>query len=112
MRARSELTACAVTLVGTSRTLVGALGSAGAVGPALADCLTPLRRLADLAQALGRHTSAPLQTRNLVLRVHDVTAAFKELAGAEMAQIIRDHNAKKTQNIGQENNSTLGAIGT
>lgn len=58
-------------------------------------------------QALGRHTSAPLQTRNLVLRVHDVTAAFKELAGAEMAQIIRDHNAKKTQNNGQDNNSTL-----
>ncbi|XP_047024894.1 uncharacterized protein LOC124633647 isoform X2 [Helicoverpa zea] len=110
-RARSELTACAVTLVSASRSLVGALGTAGAAPApapaALADCLTPLRRLSDLAQALGRHTSAPLQTRNLVLRVHDVTAAFKELAGAEMAQIIHEHNAKKSQGQGQENNSTL-----
>lgn len=112
-RARSELTSCAVSLVGASRTLVGALGaSPGAANStsapaALADCLTPLRRLADLAQALGRHTSAPLQTRNLVLRVHDVTAAFKELAGAEMAQIIHEHNAKKTQNHGQDTSSTL-----
>ncbi|GBP39620.1 SCAN domain-containing protein 3 [Eumeta japonica] len=91
-RARTELTTCAVSLVGAGRTLVGALGAGGAGAPqALADCLTPLRRLADLAQALGRHTSAPLQTRNLVLRVHDVTAAFKDLAGAEMADIFREH---------------------
>ncbi|XP_022827993.1 uncharacterized protein LOC111357493 isoform X2 [Spodoptera litura] len=117
-RARSELTSCAVSLVSMSRALVGALGAAppaaapGAAQPAqaaqaLAHCLTPLRTLADLAQALGRHTSAPLQTRNLVLRVHDVTAAFKELAGAEMAQIIHEHNAKKSQSQGQETNSTL-----
>ncbi|XP_072932460.1 uncharacterized protein [Epargyreus clarus] len=107
-RARSELTSCAVSLVGASRALVGALGAARAPAApsALADCLTPLRRLADLAQALGRHTSSPLQTRNLVLRVHDVTAAFKELAGAEMAQIIHEHNAKLAQQ-GQETNSTL-----
>ncbi|KAL0879885.1 hypothetical protein ABMA27_002411 [Loxostege sticticalis] len=107
-RARSELTSCAVSLVGASRALVGALGGgAGAAPAALADCLAPLRRLADLAQALGRHTSAPLQTRNLVLRVHDVTAAFKELAGAEMAQIIHEHNTKKAQGQGQDTNSTL-----
>ncbi|KAJ2950883.1 hypothetical protein O0L34_g5247 [Tuta absoluta] len=106
-RARSELTSCAVSLVGASRTLVGALGSGKGsnAASALADCLAPLRRLSDLAQALGRHTSAPLQTRNLVLRVHDVTAAFKDLAGAEMAQIIHEHNAKKSQN--QDTDSTL-----
>ncbi|XP_038214247.1 uncharacterized protein LOC119834042 [Zerene cesonia] len=108
-RARSELTSCAVSLVGTSRTLVGALGgtSGTTAASALADCLAPLRRLADLAQALGTHTSAPLQTRNLVLRVHDVTAAFKELAGAEMAQIIHEHNTKASQGHGQDKNSTL-----
>ncbi|CAK1585103.1 unnamed protein product [Parnassius mnemosyne] len=111
-RARSELTSCAVSLVGTSRALVGALGGAGDAGgaggaaAALADCLAPLRRLADLAQALGRHTSSPLQTRNLVLRVHDVTAAFKDLAGAEMAQIIHEHSVKN-QSQGQDSNSTL-----
>ncbi|XP_050678583.1 uncharacterized protein LOC126974904 [Leptidea sinapis] len=107
-RARSELTSCAVSLVGASRTLVGALGSASesAAATALADCLTPLRRLSDLAQALGRHTSAPLQTRNLVLRVHDVTGAFKELAGADMARIIHDHNTKSLS-PNSETNSTL-----
>lgn len=61
-------------------------------------------------QALGRHTSAPLQTRNLVLRVHDVTAAFKDLAGAEMAQIIHEHNAKKDQNHGQEDSTLEGQL--
>ncbi|CAH2046795.1 unnamed protein product, partial [Iphiclides podalirius] len=115
-RARGELTSCAVSLVGASRALVGALGGggggagagagAGAAPSALADCLTPLRRLADLAQALGRHTSSPLQTRNLVLRVHDVTAAFKDLAGAEMAQIIHEHSAKGPGQ-GQDTSSTL-----
>ncbi|RVE50823.1 hypothetical protein evm_004572 [Chilo suppressalis] len=114
-RARSELTSCAVSLVGTSRSLVGALGAAGSgagagAGAALADCLAPLRRLTDLAQALVRHTSAPLQTRNLVLRVHDVTAAFKELAGAEMAQIIHEHNSKKAQDQGQENSTLEGQL--
>nr|XP_032516782.1 uncharacterized protein LOC116769710 isoform X2 [Danaus plexippus plexippus] len=113
-RARSELTSCAVSLVGASRTLVGALGTSqegppGLAAPAaLPDCLTPLRRLTDLAQALGKHTSAPLQTRNLILRVHDVTAAFKDLAGAEMAQIIHEHNSKDgTQGQGQDSASTL-----
>ncbi|XP_028041755.1 uncharacterized protein LOC114251617 isoform X2 [Bombyx mandarina] len=108
-RARSELTSCAVSLVGASRTLVGALGVArgGAAPTALADCLTPLRRLTDLAQALGRHTSSPLQTRNLVLRVHDVTAAFKELAGQEMAQIIHEHNNKSNKQQNQDTASTL-----
>lgn len=41
-----------------------------------------------------------------MLRVHDVTAAFKDLAGAEMAQIIHEHNAK-SQGQGQETSSTL-----
>lgn len=108
-RARSELTSCAVSLVSASRTFVGVLGSAStsdvsAVTAALADCLTPLRRLTDLAQALGRHTSSPLQTRNLVLRVHDVTSAFNDLAGAEMAQIYYEHINKK------ENSSLEGQL--
>lgn len=54
-------------------------------------------------QALCRHTSSPLQTRNLVLRVHDVTAAFKDLAGAEMAQIYHEHITRAAH----ENNSSL-----
>ncbi|KAL4702575.1 hypothetical protein ACJJTC_018570 [Scirpophaga incertulas] len=101
----------------------GAAGGEGASpAAALAACLAPLRRLTDLAQpsktnnasntdlfdqALVRHTSAPLQTRNLVLRVYDVTAAFKELAGSEMAQIIQEHNARKIQGQSQDNGSTL-----
>lgn len=34
-----------------------------------------------------------------------MTAAFKELAGAEMAQIIHENNTKKTHN--QDTSSTL-----
>lgn len=40
-----------------------------------------------------------------MLRVHDVTAAFKELAGADMAGILHEHNAKKSQ--AQSQDSTL-----
>lgn len=40
-----------------------------------------------------------------MLRVHDVTAAFKDLAGAEMARIIHEHNSGQAQ--GQDTNSTL-----
>ncbi|XP_077295591.1 uncharacterized protein LOC143917857 [Arctopsyche grandis] len=94
--ARDQLTNEAVALVNGSRALVASLaaGVPRGVAAPLAECLTPLRKLADLSQALGRHTSSPLQTRNLVLRVHDVAAAFKELAGADMARVVREHIRK------------------
>ncbi|CAG9787962.1 unnamed protein product [Diatraea saccharalis] len=74
-RARTELTSCAVSLVGTSRTLVGALGTAGAgagAGAALADCLAPLRRLTDLAQ--GKPVRSHSETKNTILKNKEMTA--------------------------------------
>lgn len=79
-RARSELTSCAVSLVGASRALVGALGGpaggAGGAGgaqagaaTALADCLTPLRRLSDLAQVKFTFFS-------FLRRVRDISMIF------------------------------------
>ncbi|KAK3923091.1 FERM and PDZ domain-containing protein 4, partial [Frankliniella fusca] len=43
----------------------------------LSACLTLLRRLTHLAADLAAHTSCPLQTRNLVLKVRHVAQAFR-----------------------------------
>ena len=43
----------------------------------LATCLNHLRRMTDLSADVAAFTSAPLQTRNLVTKVRDVTAVFK-----------------------------------
>lgn len=42
-------------------------------------CLTILQCLTDLCQDLTNHTIAPLQTRNLIIKVRDVIAAFHHL---------------------------------
>ncbi|XP_023725676.1 uncharacterized protein LOC111867727 isoform X2 [Cryptotermes secundus] len=44
----------------------------------LASCLQLLHRLTDLAADMTAHTTAPLQTRNLVLKVRDVACVFRE----------------------------------
>ncbi|XP_066998729.2 uncharacterized protein [Anabrus simplex] len=44
----------------------------------LASCLHHLQRLTELASDATAHTTAPLQTRNLVLKVRDVAAVFRE----------------------------------
>ena len=45
----------------------------------LACCLQLLHRLAELASDMTAHTTAPLQTRNLVLKVRDVASVFREM---------------------------------
>lgn len=57
----------------------------------LAVCLTILRRLTELCQDLTNFTTAPLQTRNLILKVHDVTAAFRHLITSNI-----DRTSQKT----------------
>lgn len=44
----------------------------------LASCLQLLHSLAELAANMTVHTTAPLQTRNLVLKVRDVACVFRE----------------------------------
>ncbi len=84
-KARNELTERALHLVTASKFLVIAMSNAtGTQLPEhLTSCLTALRRITELAQDMTKHTSAPLQTRNIVLKVHDVASSFRELAGVE-----------------------------
>lgn len=84
-KARAELTERALHLVTASKFLVIAMSNAtGTQLPEhLTSCLTALRRITELALDMTKHTSAPLQTRNIVLKVHDVASSFRELAGVE-----------------------------
>jgi hypothetical protein len=44
----------------------------------VASCLQLLHRLTELAADMTAHTTAPLQTRNLVLKVQDVACVFRK----------------------------------
>ena len=78
---RDELTDQSLHLVTSSKLLVMALSDASAknLPEHLTACLTSLRRITELAQNLIRYTSAPFQTRNIILKIHDVAASFKEM---------------------------------
>ncbi|XP_055677293.1 uncharacterized protein LOC129786358 [Lutzomyia longipalpis] len=84
--ARDELTDQTLALVTASKLLVVALSdpSLACLPEHLTSCLTALRRITELAQDMTRHTSSPLQTRNIVLKVHDVASSFRELAGVKI----------------------------
>ncbi|KAK4883249.1 hypothetical protein RN001_006568 [Aquatica leii] len=79
--AKDELTSQSLQLVTSSKMLVIAMSDTTLpdLPENLAICLTILRRLTELCQDLANHTTAPLQTRNLILKVHDVTSAFRHL---------------------------------
>lgn len=69
----------------------------------LAICLTILRRLTELSQDLTNHTTAPLQTRNLILKVYDVTAAFRHLINADIDRTsqatIEEHLTQQAEGL-------------
>ncbi|KAK7869046.1 hypothetical protein R5R35_002991 [Gryllus longicercus] len=50
----------------------------------LVTCLGHLTQLAELAAEATAHTTAPLQTRNLVLKVRDVISVFRETASTAL----------------------------
>lgn len=81
--ARKELSETALNLVSSSKSLVVSMSNAVPTGlpEHLSASLTALRRITELAQDMTKHTSAPLQTRNIVLKIHDVASSFRELAG-------------------------------
>ncbi|XP_058055847.1 uncharacterized protein LOC131207253 [Anopheles bellator] len=81
-QARDELTDQSLHLVTASKHLVVSMSDANLTNlpEHLTACLSALRRITELAQDLTRYTSAPLQTRNIVLKVHDVASSFRELA--------------------------------
>lgn len=85
-RAKEELTSQSLQLVTSSKMLVIAMSdpSLPDLPENLAICLTILRRLTELSQDLTNHMTAPLQTRNLILKVYDVTAAFRHLINSNI----------------------------
>lgn len=75
----------------------------------LAVCLTILRRLTELCQDLSNHTTAPLQTRNLILKVRDVTAAFHHLI---TSNIDRSSQAAIEEHLAGEADSLANVLTT
>lgn len=83
--ARVALTDEALSLVTSSKQLVVTLGNEPVrhLPEHLTACLSSLRRVTELAQDMTKHTSAPLQTRNIVLKIHDVASSFRELVAVK-----------------------------
>lgn len=79
--AKDELTEVSLSLVTASKLLVIAMSDSNAqnLPEHLTACLTALRRITELAQDLVRFTTAPLQTRNIILKIHDVASSFREM---------------------------------
>lgn len=81
--ARESLSTEARQLVTSSKQLVKSItdssnGQDDADLPThLSACLTLLRRLTHLSADLALHTSCPLQTRNLVIKVRHVAQSFR-----------------------------------
>lgn len=84
-RAREALTDEALSLVTSSKQLVVTLSHDPVryLPEHLTSCLSSLRRITELAQDMTRHTSAPLQTRNIVLKIHDVASGFREMVAVK-----------------------------
>ncbi|KAJ8919202.1 hypothetical protein NQ315_012190, partial [Exocentrus adspersus] len=103
--AKDELTSQSLQLVTSSKMLVIAMSdpSLPDLPENLAICLTILRRLTELCQDLTNHTTAPLQTRNLILKVHDVTAAFRHLITSDIdrssQKAIEEHLAAQAESL-------------
>lgn len=84
-RARKELTDHALQLVTASKLLVMSMSNptTSSLPEHLTSCLAALRRITELSQDMTKHTTAPLQTRNIVLKIHDVASSFREMAGVQ-----------------------------
>jgi hypothetical protein len=79
--AKDELTEVSLNLVTASKLLVIAMSDNNVqnLPEHLTTCLTALRRITELGQDLVRFTTAPLQTRNIILKIHDVSSSFREM---------------------------------
>ncbi|KAF5288111.1 hypothetical protein FQA39_LY15498 [Lamprigera yunnana] len=103
--AKDELTSQSLQLVTSSKMLVIAMSDTTLpdLPENLAICLTILRRLTELCQDLTNHTTSPLQTRNLILKVHNVTAAFRHLLTSNIDRTsqatIEEHLAAEAESL-------------
>lgn len=90
--ARESLSTEARQLVTSSKQLVKSITDSSSQDDSdlpthLSACLTLLRRLTHLSADLALHTSCPLQTRNLVLKVRHVVQAFRATIHDDDAQL-------------------------
>lgn len=80
--AKDAISEEACELVSASKNLVKRLTSQ-ATDAELAEgcsaCLQHLRRLSERCSEMAAHTAAPLHTRNIILRVHDVASACRDV---------------------------------
>lgn len=86
---RDNLTEQGLQLVSASKLLVVSLSDVNLKGlpENLTSCLTAFRNITELAKDLSRFTSTPLQTRNIVLKVHDVASSFRELVSVQIGPL-------------------------
>lgn len=86
---RDNLTENGLQLVSASKLLVVSLSDHCLSGlpENLTSCLTAFRGITELAKDLSNYTSTPLQTRNIVLKVHDVASSFRELVSVQIGPL-------------------------
>lgn len=86
---RDQLTEQGLQLVSASKLLVVSLSDSNltSLPENLTACLTAFRSITELARDLSQYTSTPLQTRNIVLKVHDVASSFRELVSVKIGPL-------------------------
>lgn len=86
---RDTLTQHGLQLVSASKHLVVVMSDTvySSLPEHLTACLTAFRSITELCRELSRFTSTPLQTRNIVLKVHDVASSFRELVGVQIGPL-------------------------
>lgn len=86
---RDQLTEQGLQLVSASKLLVVSLSDSNltSLPENLTACLTAFRSITELAKELSQYTSTPLQTRNIVLKVHDVASSFRELVSVKIGPL-------------------------
>lgn len=64
----------------------------------LASCVTLLQRMVDVTQDVVRHTTTPLQTQNVVVKVRDVATTYQSTVRAALSAAGRgmDHPSMNT----------------
>lgn len=80
--AKDAVTEEACELVAVSRNLVKQLTSTSTdseLAESCSGCLDRLKKLCERCAEMSAHTGAPVHTRNIILRVHDVASACRKV---------------------------------
>lgn len=85
---RSELADVSLKLVTCSKLLVIAMSDdkmSNYIPDHLTACLSSLRKITDISEDMAR--TAPLKSRNIILKIHDVASSFKEMIQLEKVSL-------------------------